>query len=303
MIKLAAAKVKPAQNEGAMNETSGQHQQCANCGATLADRYCGRCGQDSHASLSFGHFLHELVEGMFHVDSSLWRTLRALVTRPGLLTEQYLAGKRLAYSPPFRSYLVISIAYFIVASLFAAPVSRVISPGGQELQAADCARMAAHPGWLLQFVPDLEGSCLRALSDNRRELNAALANLLPKVMFVVLPLVALVQFWIYRRQRPLYLQNLVFVLHFQSFYYFIGLVALLLSAGFAAIAGPRGLVSELLDLVVYVWSVVYLFISTRRVYHATVLRTVLGLTALAVAYIIFWSLGTSVAGMYAFMRA
>jgi hypothetical protein len=35
----------------------------------------------------------------------------------------------------------------------------------------------------------------------------------------VLPLVALVQFWIYRRQRPFYLENLVFVLHFQSFYY------------------------------------------------------------------------------------
>ena len=101
-----------------MNEASGGHAHCANCGAALADRYCSRCGQDSHVSLSFGHFLHEFVEGMFHVDSSFWRTLRALVTRPGLLTEQYLGGKRRAYSPPFRTYLVISVVYFIAASMF-----------------------------------------------------------------------------------------------------------------------------------------------------------------------------------------
>lgn len=286
-----------------MNDASGVPAHCANCGAVLADRYCGRCGQDSHVSLSLGHFLHEFLEGMFHVDSSFWRTLRALVTRPGLLTEQYLAGKRRAYSPPFRSYLVISIAYFIVASIFAAPAARVISPGGQELQASDCAQMAAHPGWLLRFVPDLEASCMRALSGDRRALNTELQTLLPKVMFVVLPLVALVQFWIYRRQRPMYLENLVFVLHFQSFYYLIGTLALLLVAGITTITGPSGNIIELFDLVVYAWSVVYLFLSTRRVYRTGVLKTVLGLAALALSYIIFWGLGVSVAGVYAFMRA
>jgi hypothetical protein len=286
-----------------MNDTSGAQRQCANCGATLADRYCGRCGQDSHTSLSFGHFLHEFVEGVFHVDSSFWRTLRALVTRPGLLTEQYLGGKRRAYSPPFRSYLVISIAYFIVASIFAAPATRVISSGGHEMQASDCARMAANPGWFLRFVPDLEASCMRALTGDRHQLNTEMQSLLPKVMFLVLPLVALVQYWIYRRQRPLYLENLVFVLHFQSFYYLIGTFALLLAAGVGAITGPNGLVGEAFDLLVYVWSIVWLFISTRRVYHAGVLRTVLGLLALAVSYMIFYALGTAGAGMYAFIRA
>ena len=80
---------------------------------------------------------------------------------------------------------------------------------------------------------------MRALSNDRRALNAALQNLLPKVMFVVLPLVALVQFWVYRRQRPLYLENLVFVLHFQSFYYLPSTFALLLAAGITALAGAE----------------------------------------------------------------
>jgi hypothetical protein len=285
-----------------MNDAVGPAH-CANCSATLAGRYCGSCGQDSHVSLSLGHFLHEFVEGLFHVDSSFWRTLRTLLTRPGLLTQQYLDGKRRSYSPPFRSYLVISILYFVVASIFAPPASTVMGPTGQELQVADCAAMAARPGWALRFVPDLEASCVRALSNGGRALNAAMQNLLPKVMFVVLPLVALVQFWVYRRQRPLYLENLIFVLHFQSFYYLVGMIALLLGAGIAAVVGGKDWIAQAFALLVYAWSVIYLFLAARRVYRASTLKVVLGLFALAASYTIFWALGTSVAGMYAFMRA
>jgi hypothetical protein len=285
-----------------MNDASARPTCCANCGASLADRYCGRCGQDSRASLSFGHFVHELVEGLFHVDSKFWLTLRTLLARPGLLTEQYLGGKRLAYSPPFRSYLVISLVYFVLASMLAPSGSRVLGENGQQLTAADCAKMAAHPGWALRFVPDIEGSCARALSNNARALTSAMENLLPKVMFVVLPLVALVQFWIFRRQRPMYLENLVFVLHFQSFYYLASVLALLV-AGVSAFAGAKDAVSQALELVVYVWSVVYLFIAERRVYQASTLKIVFGLLAVAVSYIIFYSLGVSFAGMYAFIRA
>jgi hypothetical protein len=54
---------------------------------------------------------------------------------------------------------------------------------------------------------------------------------------------------------------------------------------------------------VYAWSIVYLFVATRRVYRASVLRTVLGLIALGMSYAIAWLIGISVAGMYAFMRA
>jgi hypothetical protein len=47
---------------------------------------------------------------------------------------------------------------------------------------------------------------------------------------------------------------------------------------------------------------VYLFIAMRRVYRASVLKTLLGLAALAASYIVFYALGVSVASMYAFLR-
>jgi Protein of unknown function (DUF3667) len=255
-------------------------------------------------SLSLGHFMDELVEGLFHLDSKFWRTLRTLVTRPGLITQEYLAGKRLRYSPPFRSYLVISVLYFVAVSIFAPPTTWVLGPQGQTLRVEDCARMAAQPGWVLRLLPDIEGPCVRLLSDDQRGLSTALQNLLPKVMFVVLPLVALVQFWVFRRQRPLYLENLIFVLHFQTFYYLASTVSVLLSAAAVASLGARGGgIGEALEFVVDGWSAVYLLLAVRRVYRPSRLKLVLGLFALVGAYVLFWALGASVAGVYVFLRA
>ncbi|HET9448830.1 MAG TPA: hypothetical protein VFO35_21345, partial [Steroidobacteraceae bacterium] len=62
-------------------------------------------------------------------------------------------------------------------------------------------------------------------------------------------------------------------------------------------------IDELFEFALLLWSLVYVFLAMRRVYRASVLKTVLGLGALAAAYVIFYALGVSVAGLYAFLRA
>jgi hypothetical protein len=52
---------------------------------------------------------------LFELDSRLWRTLVPLMVRPGLLTKDYLEGRRARYMPPFRMYLVLSLVFFVVA--------------------------------------------------------------------------------------------------------------------------------------------------------------------------------------------
>jgi hypothetical protein len=83
----------------------------------------------------------------------------------------------------------------------------------------------------------------------------------------------------------------------------VSTLALVLAAAIAALAGSRARIGEFFEFAIYVWSVVYLFMAMRRVYRASVLKTVLGLAALAVSYMVFYALGVSIAGMYAFLRA
>src|SRR5271165_578400 len=91
---------------------------CLNCGAELTGRYCANCSQaaDVHVP-STRELIHEALEGMTHSDSRLWRTLHLLWFKPGKLTQEFVAGRRAAYLPPFRLYLVLSILFFLVASL------------------------------------------------------------------------------------------------------------------------------------------------------------------------------------------
>ena len=175
--------------------------------------------------------------------------------------------------------------------------------GGHELQASDCAQTAASPAGRCASCRISKHVCVRQLSDDRGRSITAMQNLLPKVMFVVLPLVALVQFWVYRRQRPLYLENLVFVLHFQSFYYVASTFALLLTAGIAAVAGNGKWIGEAFEFVVY--AVEHrLSLSCRasrvsREHSQDRARPVRARGGVS----LFWVLGVSVAGMYAFLRA
>src|SRR5258708_26000724 len=91
---------------------------CNHCDAVLLGRFGANCSQpaDGHVPTTL-ELVHELLEGITHSDSRLWRTLATLWFKPGKLTEEFVAGRRVAYLPPFRLYLILSIIFFLVASL------------------------------------------------------------------------------------------------------------------------------------------------------------------------------------------
>ncbi|HUQ11564.1 MAG TPA: DUF3667 domain-containing protein [Steroidobacteraceae bacterium] len=96
---------------------------CANCHAELSGEYCASCGQRHEPHIhTVAHFAGEAFESLSHADSRLWRTLWYLLARPGFLTREFFAGRRVAYLPPFRLYLVISVLFFLVVTVPAGPL-------------------------------------------------------------------------------------------------------------------------------------------------------------------------------------
>jgi hypothetical protein len=89
---------------------------CANCGAALQGAYCSACGQRHEPHVhTMAHFASEAFESITHADSRLWQTLGYLLTRPGRLTQEFFAGHRVRYLPPFRLYLVVSVLFFLIS--------------------------------------------------------------------------------------------------------------------------------------------------------------------------------------------
>lgn len=61
---------------------------------------------------SMGEFVGEFIGHYVAVEGPLWRTLGLLVSRPGRLTNAYMAGKRVLYTQPLRLFLTLSVMLF-----------------------------------------------------------------------------------------------------------------------------------------------------------------------------------------------
>ncbi len=84
---LASARATPAPAATPASE------RCENCGNEVTQRYCGACGQRLEPPVhSLWHFSRVATEDLTHADSRLWRTLGALLFKPGDLTAEFLAG-------------------------------------------------------------------------------------------------------------------------------------------------------------------------------------------------------------------
>lgn len=89
---------------------------CPNCETEIAGQFCSTCGQSAKdLKKPFLSLLREMLTDVFSFDGRLWRTLPALMFRPGHVTRSYIDGKRIRYVPPFRLFLLSSVLFFLVA--------------------------------------------------------------------------------------------------------------------------------------------------------------------------------------------
>lgn len=84
----------------------------------VEDKYCHQCGQlNSTKKLALKDFITEFVSNVFSYDGRGWRTIKHILFKPGFVSKQFLAGKRLSYANPFRFFLSVCIVFFIMVQL------------------------------------------------------------------------------------------------------------------------------------------------------------------------------------------
>lgn len=118
---LAARAVEPTHGEG--REDGHTHETaCLNCGTVLVGRHCHGCGQAAHVHRTLGAFFHDLLHGVFHFEGKTWRTLPLLAWRPGILTREYVDGRRASYVSPIALFLFVVFLTFAVFNLLGSPI-------------------------------------------------------------------------------------------------------------------------------------------------------------------------------------
>ena len=295
----------------ALGAPAATPERCANCDAPLSGPYCSQCGQrHEHAVHSFWHFVQEGFEDFTHTDSRLWRTLSALVFRPGFLTREFLQGRRARFLPPVRLYLVLSLAFFVTASFLTQ------RPGGGgtrliELSSGSgsvttrqidmtpalagqvCTQILQQMPWLRSLGPRSEASCVSAIGNGGRSLDESVLHNVPRAMFLFLPLLGLVMKALYRRPPRHYVEHLLFFVHNHALIF----LALTLYALLAAILPAP--VTLALGAALWIYVPAYFFVSMLRVYGQGWAATAGKLAVLSCAYLVLGGLMLAVITLYA----
>ncbi|HET7557869.1 MAG TPA: DUF3667 domain-containing protein [Rhodanobacteraceae bacterium] len=91
---------------------------CANCGAPLYGEYCYACGQPVKGLIRhLSGVLGDVFDTVLNIDSRVIRTLPALYLKPGFLSREYFAGRRVRYVTPFRLMFFLALIAFFVMQL------------------------------------------------------------------------------------------------------------------------------------------------------------------------------------------
>ena len=260
---------------------------CLNCGRPLTGPYCAGCGQkrcDTDPTLR--EVLHQTTSELTNWDGKIPSTLKTLFFKPGVLTEDFLAGRRARWLLPLRLYLICSLAYFV-----SGPLAEAIS----HRSAREMARITiTNPDGSTTLTPEglkelEEGLPARVFGRDRlvraagniAQLNREIDAVRPKAMFALLPMFALLTMLAWRRRLPRYPAHLYLALHLHSAW-FAALAVLTIAVAFIT----STVAASIMGLAVLVYVVWYGLIAVRRIFGESWPKTLAKAAAVTFAYML-----------------
>jgi hypothetical protein len=258
---------------------------CLNCGQTLTGPYCAGCGQKkSPTDLTLGEFIHEITHELANWDGKIPSTLKTLFLRPGVLTLEFFAGRRARWLLPLRLYLICSIAYFLSGPVVEAITHREAREIAKITVTNDDGSTSLTPETRKELEDGLPARVFgverleRAAADPRR-LNREIDTVMPKAMFLLLPMFAVFTRLAWRRQQPRYPAHLYLALHLHAAW-FGAMTLLTIVAGFI----PSLIVGTIVGLAVFLYVIWYGLMAAHRVFRDSWPITIAKSAAVAVAY-------------------
>lgn len=280
---------------------------------------CGQARRLTLVSLN--EMLVDFLDDQLSLNSRLPRTVAALLVRPGFLTQEYLRGRIASYIRPLRLYLGASVTFFLLLSVLdsgwlqvgedpsTSPVPEIpadapLSPEQRQqiatAQRTATALQAAAPelvggkSWVDEIELQTSSPALNRLVEEKkahfrgmtpgeavRQVGGEFREHVPTMMFLLLPVFALLLKLFYAGRKRLYVEHFVFALHLHAFAF----------AAFSVMLVAR---HEMVSLGLGLWVLVYTFLSMRRVYGEPLLRTGVKYVALGWSYSFVLSLAVAV---------
>lgn len=220
------------------NQEKDDH--CLSCGEQLRGNFCYKCGEKvirPKHDYSFIEFIEQTIDGFSHFDSKFIKSFKYLLFKPGLLTKDYIAGKRIRFMRPIQIFIISSVLFY-----FFMPRTSSFYESCYELQESYRAAYF-NPGNPIKYnineklrvlalketgrnAPDsVTGKTISAI---KLKVEDTAASISKTWLFIVVPVWGLFFYGLFYRQNNFYSPHLVFAMHIFSFFLITDMLALIL---------------------------------------------------------------------------
>lgn len=267
---------------------------CLNCDTQVVGRFCHVCGQENiEPRESFVGLVTHFFNDITHFDGKFFTTVGKLVRKPGLLPVDYMNGRRARYLHPIRMYLFTSALFFLVfysytydsifnvKSIGSPPPVAMADPYTLELNVLNkkYPSIAAYDS-IQRTLPAAEKHnwverklVRRSITMGNRynnnvegflkDLSYGLLHSLPSLLFVSLPLFALLLKMLYARRRFVYADHAIFLVFLYIFLFLLFITFIALDSVFSVFNKDVG---SMLLFGAIVYAIIYFGLSMKRFY-------------------------------------
>ncbi|MEX0968261.1 MAG: DUF3667 domain-containing protein [Bacteroidia bacterium] len=239
---------------------------CLNCSNSFTGSYCNRCGEKilEPQEKTIRHFLEEFVQAITFADNKLWRTVKLLYTRPGVLPRKHMEGLRKPFIAPLALFFIVNLLYFFfqpVDSFNSYYSSQVKHQKYSEWAAPVAKNQRVERGWTEEYF--------------EQQYNLHSSNL-SKLMLILLPVMfSFPLLLLFNSRKYYYIDHLAFALSFIAFLFLtFFIVAPYLLSGIVLLINKLSGSNISLDindgkitLAVLLLAAIYLSIAMRNFYQ------------------------------------
>ena len=195
---------------------------CPDCGVESSGEFCPECGEAMESRLPHvGHYIAGILAELLAFDTKFMHTIPALLFRPGVLAREFVGGRRRRYLSPLRLHIIICIALFLSMGYFANKRAKLQLQDEnkkvvleQVMSEANKARAAAGEQPFAKNIGEL--------NTTRETIMRLVTEIGPYVLLLTAtPLFACCLWILYRKQKRIYVEHLIFSIYFFSFSYLL----------------------------------------------------------------------------------
>ena len=229
--------------------------QCRNCLAMLTGPSCAQCGQARfvESDRRMSHLVRQFFDNLTSLDSRFWRSLLGLMFRPGLLTRDYLDGRRQRWMAPVSLFLLANLLYFFAPAIndFELPFGDQV-PGAMALAANPALQSWDEPrrerlrqssgqihsswtaSWVTRRVAERDAAARTedpssgySVADYARAYDARSADVSKLLIIMHVPMMALMSMLVLWFRRRYFAEHMVVSLHLFAFVLMVTMTVLL----------------------------------------------------------------------------